>query len=447
MPKSVDVIIGLDFGTRFSKVCYRVLDGSRPAVVVLDVNGQKASIIESTLWIDPLKHFVTTVPGGRRERALPLCFLKMLLMRSAEALDQPVLELGFMKPPGKRVPALSAFLVSQLIRRSMLSILSSDAARLDGKKIRWSLNLSIPAQHADDGLRPVFRDVGAVGLKWAVDALGGERGGLITPTVEKICEKYEQDRSLAAESQDVSVIPEIVAALHHFIRRAQTPEGVHGFVDIGAGTVDACIFRISHHDEEPTVPVLSAKVGNLGSASISAGVAPGLGADDRHEIESVLVSKSMPSPDIAKFFSKQELLIENFTAQLAMAARDNMIGRALVHDPVSFIQGDHGQLDRSFRFYSTGGGAGSAWYRGAMEGVYRKRTLRGSNMMRWSIGAAPPPTEFPSNVYDFSRFIIAWGLTAEGVALEELRLFLPSQLDVRHKDGETMRHAPVYEGR
>jgi hypothetical protein len=76
-------------------------------------------------------------------------------------------------------------------------------------------------------------------------------------------------------------------------------------------------------------------------------------------------------------------------------------------------------------------------------GVYRKRNLRGANMMRWSIGVSPPPVEFPSNVHDFSRFIIAWGLTAEGVVLEELRLFLPSQLAVRHNVREPANRIPV----
>jgi len=85
VPDRIDVILGFDFGTRFSKVCYRVLDGSRPAVVTMEPGHQKSTILDSILWVDPVKHFITSLPGAREGRALPLYYLKMLLMGNREA--------------------------------------------------------------------------------------------------------------------------------------------------------------------------------------------------------------------------------------------------------------------------------------------------------------------------------------------------------------------------
>jgi hypothetical protein len=228
--------------------------------------------------------------------------------------------------------------------------------------------------------------------------------------------------------------------------RSQTPEGVHGFVDIGAGTVDACIFRISRYDHEPSIPVLSARVANLGTASIANGIVAVQDAESRSTLEEILVSPIMPSSEISSYLSGYVREIENFTAGLVLQARDKMIGRALVHDPVQFLGGDHGQLKRSFRFHSTGGGALSAWYRRTMEGVYIKRSLQTANLMSWSVSVAQPPSEFPSADVEFSRFIIAWGLTAEGAALEELRMFLPSQIDAPPPPISKPKSVPVYEG-
>lgn len=447
MPGSVDVILGVDFGTRFSKICYRILDGSRPALVSTESHVGAATIMDSVLWVDPAKHFITSLPGVRPERLLPLFFLKMLLMESKEAADQPVLKLGFMQPLRRTVPALSAFLLSRLIRRSILAILQKERKKLDSKEVRWSLNLSIPAQHADDGLRPIFREVGSVALKWAVDAVAGEREGLLTPTVEKVREKYGEDTNIAVKRFYVSVTPEIVAALHHFMRRAQTPEGVHGFLDIGAGTIDACIFRISRYGDEPTVPILSARVANLGTASIANTLASAQDTESRNTLEAILVSPSQPSSGISAVLSTQQREVETFAATVALRARDGILGQALVHDPVQFYGGDLRQLDRTFQFHSTGGGAQSAWYRSCVEGVYGKRNLRSANLMRWSVGAAQPPSDFPTTAADFNRFIIAWGLTAEDAALEELRMFLPSQLQPLPPQPEAQRRVPVYEGR
>ena len=69
--------------------------------------------------------------------------------------------------------------------------------------------------------------------------------------------RYQMDLPQAQESMDVWVFPEIVAALYELIKRPQTPEGIHGFLDIGAGTLDACVFRIKRNRENVQAIVLN----------------------------------------------------------------------------------------------------------------------------------------------------------------------------------------------
>lgn len=439
----IDVIVGLDFGTRFTKVCYRVLDGSPSKVVIFEKMGSKSALIESIVWVDAWRGFVTaTAPRGAGDkRVVPLRYLKMLLREEesfgsslAQEFRDDWIDLGGLK-------ALAAFFLCQTLKKSIAAI-REDEVRFRGQQIHWSVNISIPAQYSNDGFTPRFREVIAVALYWATLPIGD----FLTPTVPALCMRYTADVSVATATAAVEVVPEIVAALHHFIKRRQTKIGIHGFWDIGAGTIDACVFRLTRDRSEPIVKILSAEVRPLGTASLAyQAVDGGLLAEIRR-IEALLVAKSMPPAEVIHALNGYVRDLENFFAKLLVTARNKLAGRMLVHEPEdAFPTGETNQLNERFIVQTTGGGAQSGWYASSVDAIYDSRSLRRAGIMRWGLSLMEPPPDFDCKDLGFERFVIAWGLTAEPDDLKSLEVRLPKDVDegIIHK--HTSSSKMIYE--
>jgi hypothetical protein len=440
----IDVILGVDFGTRFTKICYRILDGSDPQVVEIDIHGEPTAIIDSVLWIDPETQFISSAKRPLKPTIEPLNYLKMLLRQEQFAGDQAILQHDWMKPTNITIRSLSAYLLYQMLRRCILAVEANDA-RFKSQPVNWTLNLSIPTQYADDGFIPVFREVGAVSLLWAID----HDLPLLAPDVTTIRRRYELDRPQAEETMDVSVFPEIVAALHEFIKRPQTPEGIHGFLDVGAGTLDACIFRIKRNTEEVLAVVLSAAVDSLGAAAVSARASHDNPFAKRDAVEAALVQSEPLEETTSGRLKDASGRIKFFFAGLVLGATRNMPGGlGLVHDPIEIYdeKSRDRELNRSFDVHTTGGGAKSWWYKTHIEEKYAEGNFRSLWVIPWKLKPLEPAQKFDRERHDYGRHVIAWGLTAESDDLEELMVVLPSELNPGEKLPDKPIRVPIYEG-
>jgi hypothetical protein len=422
------VVIGLDFGTRFSKIAYRVIGVDQVNVIRTDPLDPFSGLFETVMYIDRETRTVRrqrSAGGGRFQESVS--FLKVLLKdpaRLAELADRDLVD--FVN--AKTVPALCAFYLAGILRLAVGKIEDAERKRLGGRRVIYSLNISIPAQYCDDEATEPFRGVAATALKWSSEDLGSADG----LDIDQLVSRFEGDLQAALASATIGVVPEVVAALYQFLTRRDTPLGVHGFLDIGAGTIDGCVFRLSTDTGSRRINILAARVEPLGSSIIARRiVSDSTRALDEEATEQAIVGASIPATLEASLNGARSDVI-NFASSILMEARDKMPGHVLVQDPVAAFP-DNASRDRtldksSFDVHVSGGGANSAWYRTVFSAAYKERNLRENFIMKYGWGLIAPPEDFPPSL-PYHRFVIACGLTETIDNLETLIVRLPSQTD------------------
>ena len=113
------------------------------------------------------------------------------------------------------------------------------------RKPVWFLNLGMPAASYDDVDRAeLYRRIGSAGL--LLSDIG-------VPVSVEAAENFLENRHVvtagaskeAAEELGVAIIPEAAAEMTAFAKSARGAPGLYFLVDIGAMTLDACMFRLN----------------------------------------------------------------------------------------------------------------------------------------------------------------------------------------------------------
>ena len=116
-----------------------------------------------------------------------------------------------------------------------------------GRKPVWFLNLGMPAASYDDlTLSKPYRRIGAAALQLAkIDSpvtIEAARLFLKDPLVVEAGASEE-----AAERLGVAVLPETAAEMTGFAKSTRSAPGLYFLVDVGAMTLDACMFRLNQN--------------------------------------------------------------------------------------------------------------------------------------------------------------------------------------------------------
>ena len=421
---TADVILGLDFGTRFTKVCYRFLGDERSSVAERDATSQQGALWPSRVFVDAQRGSLHLTRTTSDSDLFELSYLKMRLKDPAAAEFGPHPKIAAFVQRGSE-QALAAFFLAQVIRRACSVIIQREADRFKDRQPRWQINLSIPAQYQDDGVAETFRLTGEVALLWAdAPPVSG------TPTVTEIGRRFASDVGQVKSRRRVEVFPEIVAALHDFVRRPDTPEGVHGFVDVGGGTLDGCVFQLTRMREGPVINVLAASVEPLGTVAIAKKAILGLYQDLNRTIEQRIVTGDEPELSVNLPLAESETCVRSFIGRLMRDARDHspygtlrQPGNASLSDPTRLTSSDH------FVLRCSGGGASSPWYKRTIEATHQINKQASLGIMPYSVELIAPSASFSGGLRaPFNRFVIAHGLSSPAEDLELVRCRLPSEL-------------------
>jgi len=419
----LEIIIGIDYGTRFTKVAVG-REGQEP-LVWTGLNGTALipSIVHITadgyvlLWPD-------RVPAG----TIPIEYLKMLLAKPHDSIfDLPSSVLAGQSRENV-IKALAALFLSEIIRGVRAS--EQEKPPLRNANIRWLVNVGVPVEHFDAPEREVFQEVASVAFKWAELPPADFKVATLARTYEREAATTDRDNTPA------SVFPELAAALTEYVRDPNRPDGLYyGFCDIGGGTIDGAIFRLHRTSGRARLAILSASVAPHGTAAIArtmAGKLDGsLSADEASvlslQIESLLTDKqasAVATHDLAartlkeheaEATTKVQIFLRQFVDE---ARRKRNVNGYTFADPYTGKEID-------LRFFLAGGGADSGWYRAALnldpkdnQAFYGVKKLRFETVKR-SAGIRGG---------DFTRFVIALGLTNLPDDLEEASRLLPSRI-------------------
>lgn len=242
---AVDIYIGLDFGTSFTKAAVGFKDKIYPVSWTGMSKTSPDYLLPSEFTeFEDGSLFVGQHPDAdvsRVRRDLKLPFLNPAVSTSSIAK--------------------AATFIALVLRYIRAWVYRYHGARLGASHLRWQLNIGAPSNGPDDArLVQAYRRLAAIAWRRSIDCnvtrLALDEG---TPLREG-----EQLQDLV----DLQVHAEFVAQMAGYMQSPQRQRGLHALVDVGGGSLDVVTFIVHRIEEEDTFPFLVPQVHPLGTHGI-----------------------------------------------------------------------------------------------------------------------------------------------------------------------------------
>lgn len=284
------LVIGFDFGTSASKVVVHAPFVAGEPRYLARLERPTAGELD---WMWPSALSVSErgvcdlAPEGEGERRRDI---KVRLIRAAERSTR--VGDGDEMEAGAWVTAYVALMLRK-IRAAVLVDHAEDLrsfARLD-----WSLNMGLPSGNRPNAnwkrLKALFLAAAEAGWKLSVGVLGDD--GLRLKEAEAAFQETLETSGTSTTDGDVEiqVFPEVIAGALGYSRSDARRPGLHLAVDVGASTMDACLFILPiEEDEEGKWPLLVAEVAQLGTAELHERRIAAVMGVDKEEAERIRAS-------------------------------------------------------------------------------------------------------------------------------------------------------------
>lgn len=369
------VNLGLDFGTSSTKMIVRLpYDAGEPTIAIPAPDPCRSNnapyLWQTTLWLAESGAFFP----WPEPRATVLKSLKQGLIQGRSEMALPGFAHAFAVNRAQAGVAYLAFVIRYV--RGWLLRYRSHLFR--GRKPVWFVNLGMPTASYDDlKFAEPYRRIAAAALLLA------QSGHPVT--VEK-AQFYLDDPEVAkagssvdaAEELGVAVFPEAAAEMTGFAKSTRGAPGLYLLVDVGAMTLDACMFRLNKN----------AKTGDL-YAFMAAQVRP-LGVDSFH------------------WFKNEGKKEPEFIKQCDRALREVVWETKKNRDPKAENWNPGGDIP----VFLAGGGAENSLHRNIVEALHPwlKSSVfnEGIRLLKLHV---PKAIELAEPLEDFNRMAVAWGLS------------------------------------
>ena len=402
------VNLGIDFGTSFTKVCFRDLGIEETGIVTFDARAVDGAMVPSIVAIDQSGRLTLAVAGTQDSKWTIVRYLKMRLADVPIPDRLPTL-CGVDLNEDRAIRALSSWYLATVVSCTKIWLSQHQAERLKGRKLQWSANVGVPVEHYDSPMIEVFREVLAVAWAWAA-------GNDIPSHLDIAISRYEETvRSVDRELTDYHAIPETAAAVQSFLTSREATPGIYVYFDIGGGTVDGVAFNYVNWDGERKINFYSGKVAPLGVAA----VASRIDAARVEDIQQMLKNNELTFAlrgNLEPSSKKVQLLVANV---IVTAQRKD--GRNWQRDQIQDMARPRKTLARldvsrmvPLLVFVGGGGAGSEWYQKAILSTYNDFGHVNAGIPPYELTEVPKPRDLAMNgigAADFRRFAIAYGLS------------------------------------
>lgn len=429
--------LGIDFGTRFTKVCYRDTGRDKSGIVSFSMsqvpNPQDAMLHSSLMILKNEKVMAAFTDAewcrySSTKKEQKYTWVDFIKMRLAN-LDWPSNDAAW-KPQNIKyitgaadIEALCAFYLACVIDRSKKWISEKEPALLTGRAVRWSANVGVPVQYCDSPALQRFERVLKTAWLWAEH---GVRTTMALPDIKSFVKKLRRINN--NPETDCFVMPEIIAAVQSFLISREARDGIYTYFDIGAGTLDGVSFRFFKDRGSPKVSFYSGQVKPLGISAIAdqLSLSTGHTADVWEE---KLISTVQPN-DTTGALRGHRKNVQDLVAKVVVEGKTK--------DPLGW--NTQGQIaNQRLPVFIGGGGANSAFYRNAIESTYYERQWANAGIPVNELVDVPIPADLDMSRLKnrtFNRFAIAYGLSVPPGEWPEVRLpesLKKMQIRVRQK--------------
>ena len=365
------MILGLDMGTSSTKAIVRLPFEGAIAIPAPNPcrSGDDSYLWRTVLWLQDdgsFRPWPTT-------RATVLTSLKQGLIRGRDTATTDLVA----PVTVNRAEAAVAYLAF-VIRYVRGWLLLNRAHLFRGRNPVWFVNLGMPAASYDDvRIAEPYRHVGAAALKLAMSdepvTVEATRRFLHDPSVADAGSSEE-----AAEKLGIAVIPETAAQMTGFSKSTRRASGLYLLVDVGALTLDACMFRLNQSGSTRDLfAFMQAEVQPLGVESFY-------------------------------WFQNEGRTEPEFRQQCDHALRSVVWNTKLNRDPMSAAW----KPGNDVPVFLAGGGAANHLHREIVEslGPWLRRHTRNEGIRLLEL-PVPRGIDLPNPINDFRRMAVAWGLS------------------------------------
>jgi hypothetical protein len=384
----VDVFVGLDFGTSYTKAAVGFMDKIFP----VNWTGISES---SPSYLLPSEY--TAFDDG-----------SLFIGQHPNASENEIhgdLKLPFFDPAVSKASVFNASRFLALVLRYVRAwVFHYHGNKLGKKVIRWQFNLGVPSNGLEQSrLEAAYRTLAA--SAWIQS---------ICNTPHLLADYKSGDWKDGDPLQDIvdfQVHPEFVAQMAGYMQSPQRQLGLHALVDVGGGTLDVVTFNVHKVDDEDTFPFLVPDIHPLGTHKLIQNRLLGLSnAEPRHRVDELA---PIPSAEIfanMMGIGKEQVDIRDneFSNEVSL-----VIGRVFsVTKTRRYRLSDAWKTE--VRTFFTGGGAQVALYELALRAA-NVPAMKGLSLM--PLPKHPKLDGFSGGVDEYQRISVACGLAQDSFTL------------------------------
>ncbi|QXE87399.1 hypothetical protein KP003_03040 [Geomonas nitrogeniifigens] len=417
--EAVCINIGIDFGTKYTKICYRNVSEDRSKILNFSTKSTSLDhcLIPSIVSLKKDGTLTTGLTQAEWKKLNKGCkifeFIKMKLADldlqpqcgQSTSSDESILE----------TEALCAYFIATLLRRSRDWILANERDIFENRVPRWSANLGVPVEYYDSPSIDRFRRV--LSVAWMMS----EELGASPLTLPELLERYQHVcQNLNLDLSDLQAVPEITAAVQSFLISREATPGVYIYFDIGGGTLDGVSFRFYHENGVAKVDFYSGKVEPYGVNKLAEEVAH-QSELSRKDLEAALVSEEDHCLNL-EFTQRYQKPIQTLVAKVVIEGYRK--------DSIGFKSGIN---SKALRIFVGGGGERSLYYRSLIQKTHAARNHYSFDLPQYQLSAVCKPRDLDmAGVAEaaYHRFAVSYGLSVPEGELADYKL--PSMIGRRH---------------
>ena len=403
----VAINLGIDFGTSFTKVCFRDVGTEETEVVTFGGVSTEEAMLPSIVNIEIDGKLSPGAEPGR-DGTTQLRYLKMGLADTVMPIQPPTwrgVDLNRMVV----IKALSSWYLATVVSAAQTWIQENRGERLRGRTVQWSANVGVPVEYYDSPAIDTFREVLSTGWSWVM-------ANDIPSDFETALVRYEEEAEVIRDQiTDCHALPEIAAAVQSFIVSREAQPGIYVYFDIGGGTVDGVAFDYLNVQGERRVNFYSGKVEALGISAIASRVV----REDAEAVEASLIFNDV-TYELEKTIEPLRLDVQKLVANVIITAKKKDV-RDWQRDAFQ----DRSQLTRRLarmdpsdmiplHIFLGGAGAGSEWYQDTILSTHEDFKHLNAGIPPYELMEVPRPGDLNMNGLQgdgFRRLAIAYGLS------------------------------------
>jgi hypothetical protein len=386
--RKLEINLGVDFGTAFTKVCYRIVGREIVGLVPFGIPAEdgEPTMLPSKVWIDTTGRLFSPFDSPPRD-AQEVQYFKMHL--AGRGIGDPIRTSLRTNKPIYRL--ITAYYLSRVLKKVMGVIPELERSVSGGAEISWSGNIGIPIGYLESEAKPRFEEV----VRAAVEICN--RDSIAdTPTLHEFEVAYlEAIASVSSKHDDFFLTSELEAEITGLVSDPSTKDGIYALFDVGGGTLDGAVFSLKRVLGEPRVNFLTALVAPLGCEAAAS---------------AALLSVSTMS--VALAMRKGETTLRLDTEELKKDIHRHVSSVVVIARRKSELSWK--ELMPELPVFLCGGGRHSKWHTESIKETYQCNQHKSVGIPRYLCRELDAPTsrEMKYNgAKDFGRYLVAYGLS------------------------------------